>query len=84
MSGHALAGPLTLVVALGGVVVSIYYYFGWIKAAYFESWRPSSAEAAAPSRTPVGFALGVTLGALALFTVALGFYQGALGHWLKL
>jgi NADH-quinone oxidoreductase subunit N len=73
-----------LVVALGGVVVSIYYYFGWIKAAYFESWRPSSAEAAAPSRTPVGFALGVTLGALALFTVALGFYQGALGHWLKL
>ena len=26
-----------LAVAIGGVVLSIYYYFGWIKAAYFES-----------------------------------------------
>jgi NADH-quinone oxidoreductase subunit N len=72
-----------LLVAIGGVVISIYYYFGWIKAAYFESWKPSASEASAPVRTPVSLALGLTLGALALITVVLGFYQGPLGQWLR-
>jgi NADH-quinone oxidoreductase subunit N len=72
-----------LAVAIGGVVVSIYYYFGWIKAAYFEAWKPASPEAPAHVRTPVSLALGLALGALALFTVLLGFYQGSLGSWLK-
>jgi NADH-quinone oxidoreductase subunit N len=72
-----------LLVAIGGVVVSIYYYFGWIKAAYFEAWKPSASEATAPARAPVGLALRLTLGALALITVLLGFYQGPLGHWLR-
>jgi NADH-quinone oxidoreductase subunit N len=72
-----------LLVAIGGVVISIYYYFGWIKAAYFEAWKPSAAELSAPGRAPVGLALRLTLGALALITVVLGFYQGPLGHWLR-
>jgi NADH-quinone oxidoreductase subunit N len=72
-----------LIVAIAGVVVSIYYYFGWIRAAYFEAWKPSSPEATAPARAPVSVALGLTLGALALITVLLGFYQGPLGQWLK-
>jgi NADH-quinone oxidoreductase subunit N len=73
-----------LVVAIGGVVVSIYYYFGWIKAAYFEAWSPNPGALpsarplpAAPSR--VGSLVLVTL---ALATVVLGFYQAPLISWL--
>src|SRR5207253_8755388 len=51
-----------LVVAALGVVGSIYYYFGWIKAAFFECWTPpadlTAATPARPARTPVGFAAG--------------------------
>jgi NADH-quinone oxidoreductase subunit N len=75
----------TLAVAVLGVVVSIYYYFGWIKAAFFETWTPPADTAPLrPARTPVGVLAGVTLGALALGTVALGFYQGPLGKWLTM
>jgi NADH-quinone oxidoreductase subunit N len=71
------------VVAIAGVVISIYYYFGWIKAAYFESWKPVAADGAVPARTPVGLLLAVVLGALALCSVVLGFYPGPLGQWLQ-
>ncbi len=71
-----------LVVAIAGVVISIYYYFGWIKAAYFESWKPAAAEGAVPPRTAVGPLFGLVLGALALSSVVLGFFPGPLGHWL--
>ena len=71
-----------LAVAIAGVVVSIYYYFGWIKAAYFESWKPSADGSSSPVRTPVSLVLGLTLGALALGSILLGFYQGPIGHWL--
>jgi len=30
-----------LLIAAAGVAVSIYYYFGWIKAAFFETWTPT-------------------------------------------
>ena len=75
-----------LVIAAGGVVVSIYYYFGWIKAAFFETWTPppENATPSRPARTPVGFVAGVALGALALASIALGFYPGPLGHWLSM
>jgi NADH-quinone oxidoreductase subunit N len=73
-----------LVVAITGVVISIYYYFGWIKAAFFASWRPAgaAAPAARPSTTPVGASARVVLTLLALGSVLLGFYQAGLGQWL--
>jgi NADH-quinone oxidoreductase subunit N len=71
------------VIAATGVVISIYYYFGWIKAAFFETWTPSPDLAGVrPVRTPVGIVSGLTLGTLAIASVVLGFYQGPLGDWL--
>jgi len=71
-----------LAIAIAGVVISIYYYFGWIKAAFFETWTPPGSEGPArPERAPVGFAAGVVLSALALATITLGIYQGPLGLW---
>jgi NADH-quinone oxidoreductase subunit N len=71
-------------IAAVGVAISIYYYFGWIKAAFFETWVPPAADAAPahPPRTPVDLLAGATLGALALASVVLGFYQGPIGQWL--
>ena len=74
-----------LAVAIAGVVVSIYYYFGWIKAAFFPVWRPTDAgppAATAPARTTVGLGFRVALTALAVSSVLLGFYQGAFGQWI--
>ncbi len=76
-----------LAVAVVGVVISIYYYFGWIKAAFFETWMPPADDPNAPvrpARTPVSLVAGVTLGTLALASVVLGFYQGPLGAWLTM
>jgi NADH-quinone oxidoreductase subunit N len=74
-----------LIVAIIGVVVSIYYYFGWIKAAYFETWNapvlPGETDTR-PVRTRVGLMAGVTLASLAVATIVLGFYQGSFGEWL--
>lgn len=75
-----------LFVAIIGVVISIYYYFGWIKAAFFETWTPP-AEPGAPARpepTRVEWVAKLALAVLALASVALGFYQGPLGHWLTI
>jgi NADH-quinone oxidoreductase subunit N len=66
-----------LAVAIVGVVLSIYYYFGWIRAAFFEP-----AGSLAPARTPVGFASRATLTALALCSLLLVFFQGPLARWL--
>jgi len=75
----------TLAIAIVGVVISIYYYFGWIKAAFFETWTPPTDGAPVrPERTPVGLVSGVALGTLALASIVLGFYQGPLGQWLAL
>jgi len=73
-----------LLVAVAGVVVSIYYYFGWIKAAFFPAWRPPPmrGDAAAPVIARVGLTAGVTMVVLAFASVILGFYQGPLGAWL--
>lgn len=74
-----------LALAIVGVVISIYYYFGWIKAAFFETWRaplPEGETDSRPARTPVVWYAGVTLGLLALCSVLLGFYQGSFGGWL--
>ena len=76
-----------LAIAAVGVVISIYYYFGWIKAAFFETWTPPAdarGGLARPPRTPVGFIAGVALGALALASLVIGFYPGPLGNWLTM
>lgn len=74
-----------LAVAIIGVVISIYYYFSWIKAAFFETWAAPQAPGEPdrrPARTPLGWPAGVALGLLAVLTVLLGFYQGCFGDWL--
>ena len=73
-----------LAIAVIGVVISIFYYFGWIKAAFFDTWRAPLLEGETdyrPQPTAVQWPLGLALGALAVFTVVLGFYQGCLGDW---
>ncbi len=72
-----------LAVAVVGVVISIYYYFSWIRAAFFASGIPPEGDTPArPALPPVGFMAGLVLGLLAFATVLLGFYQGVLGQWL--
>ena len=74
-----------LAVAVIGVVVSIYYYFGWIKAAFFDAARPAEAPAPVPPRRLLPTFLGTTiLSALATATVLLGFFQEPLTRWLAL
>jgi NADH-quinone oxidoreductase subunit N len=81
------AGLLWLLgVAILGVVISIYYYFGWIKAAFFPAWptRPVEGEGTAtPARTPVTPALALVLAVLALASVLFGFYQAPVVAWLS-
>ncbi len=72
-----------LAIAIAGVIMSIYYYFGWIKAAFFTtpSAPPPENETAPAALTPVGLAAGVALLVLVIGSVVLGFYPGALGAW---
>jgi NADH-quinone oxidoreductase subunit N len=72
-----------LLVAIGGVVLSIYYYFGWIKAAFFETWSPNPAETVTRSTaSQPTLVSGAVLTILAVLTVLLGFYQEPLSRWL--
>lgn len=73
-----------LAVAIIGVVLSIYYYFGWIKAAFFETWSPNPAteDTSKPAVTTPTWIGHAVLTALALATVLLGFYQEPLTRWL--
>jgi NADH-quinone oxidoreductase subunit N len=84
IAAYQAGARVLLGIAALGVVISIYYYFGWIKAAFFETWTPPAGVAPRPSRTPVGTLSGLALGALALASIALGFYQGPFGQWLSL
>ena len=71
-----------LVVAVGGVVVSIYYYFGWIRAAFFESLGGGTVPSGQPAPSLPTWVGKLVLGALAVATVLLGFYPGPLTNWL--
>lgn len=73
-----------LAIAIVCVVISIYYYFGWIKAAWFEIWRPEGEPAPAAIGVMPGFVGTVILSALAFTTVLLGFFQEPLTRWLML
>jgi len=73
-----------LLVAIIGVVLSIYYYFGWLRAAFFPDAglaRPSGGTPAGAAPA-VGWTAGAVMAGLALASVVLGFYQGPLGSWL--
>jgi NADH-quinone oxidoreductase subunit N len=75
-----------LALAIVGVVISIYYYFGWIRAVFFPPWvgTDTSVRSSVPPRTPVTLVTGLVLGALALASIGLGFYPGPLGQWLTM
>jgi len=73
-----------LAIAATGVVISIYYYFGWIKAAFFDTWSPSGETAPNPARTAPSRTAKFALATLALASIGLGFYQGPLGQWLTM
>ncbi len=68
-----------LAVAILGVVVSIYYYFGWLRAAFFQNWQtpttPSDVPAHPADRIRVPVAMKALLAVLALASVFFGFYQ---------
>jgi NADH-quinone oxidoreductase subunit N len=68
-----------LAVAITGVVISIYYYFGWIRAAYFSDESPISPAMRQRVGEGGGMLLRVALAALAAASVVLGFFQGPLG-----
>ena len=74
-----------LAVAIGGVVVSIYYYFGWIKAAYLSTWtapKSDTEDMSCPARTVVSVPMAMTLSALAVASVFFGLYQAPLMAWI--
>ena len=69
-------------VAVIGVVLSIYYYFGWIREATFRFWKLPRLEEE-PSPQPrvlpeIGLVGKITLGGLALLILLLGLYPGPL------
>lgn len=75
-----------LAVAVVGVVISIYYYFGWIREVWFESsgvaddQHPDPAQDSQAGDIPTpGVAHKWVLGALAIATILLGIFQGSLG-----
>ena len=70
-----------LAVAIAGVVISIYYYFGWIRAAYFNDEPVASPEIARRARDGGGRLLAIALAALVVASIVLGIYQGPLGSW---
>jgi NADH-quinone oxidoreductase subunit N len=70
-----------LVVAIIGVVISIYYYFGWIRAAFFETPVIGTPPARPAITAPAWLGIA-TLALLGIMTVLLGFYQQPLTSWL--
>ncbi len=73
-----------LAIAVIGVVISIYYYFGWImEVVYRHNKYPvdkTDDELAKPEWAYVGIAPRLILGCLASITVILGIYQGMLKY----
>jgi len=74
-----------LAVAVIGVVLSIYYYFGWMKLALFEFTRivPQDVTTKELKVGPISVPSRLLLGALALATVVLGLFQGPLSGWVS-
>jgi NADH-quinone oxidoreductase subunit N len=74
-----------LLVSIVGVVISIYYYFGWMREALFRhpgiSGLPPTAKADLP-RSPTSWGR-IALGLLAAATLFVGLYQGFLPESLR-
>lgn len=75
---------LLLGVAVFGVVISTYYYFGWIRDAFFFVWKDSKDRETevyhSTKRTPLlTIPDRMVLIIIVLFTLLLGVYQGAIG-----
>ncbi|MGH8017952.1 MAG: NADH-quinone oxidoreductase subunit N, partial [Opitutaceae bacterium] len=72
-------------VAILGVILSIYYYFGWMKLALFEFIRivPQDVSSKELSVRPMSLGGRFLLGALALATFVLGVFQGPLSGWVS-
>ena len=72
-------------VAVVGVVISIYYYFGIIKAAFFEAWRFSEDEEKTAEHVPgsrLGFFGKLAIVMVVAGTIVIGFYQAPLSSML--
>jgi NADH-quinone oxidoreductase subunit N len=70
-----------LAIAIAGVAVSIYYYFGWIRVAYFsDEAEPEASAAPLATTASTDLILRIALALLAGASVLLGFYQGPLGR----
>ena len=65
-------------VAVIGVVISIFYYFSWIREAFFASKHPEPTD----EREHAGVSIihKFALGTLAATVIVLGIYQGFLGQ----
>jgi NADH-quinone oxidoreductase subunit N len=75
---------LLLGVSVLGVVISIYYYFGWIREVYFTQSRPVQIEFV-PRATQLPALSGsqkFALGLLTALTIILGFYVGGIGSFM--
>ena len=83
-----------LIVAILAVVVSIYYYFAWIRAAFFTHWEstPVPDEPTAPPTQPanvnanaihVPLAMKLLLAALALASILFGLWQTPVMNFLS-
>ncbi|MDR2674464.1 MAG: NADH-quinone oxidoreductase subunit N [Opitutaceae bacterium] len=73
-------------VAIAGVVVSIYYYFGWLRAAFFQNWESPDAPGDVlerPAPAPVHPGVAAVLIVLALGSLVLGVWQTPVTRWLQ-
>lgn len=71
-----------LAVAIIGVVISIYYYFGWIRSAYFRSWDLTSEEGGSIAKQKLASIHCFVLGLVALAVIVFGVYQASLSNYL--
>lgn len=73
---------LLLTVAILGVVISIYYYFGWLRNAFFFIWKDDAKPYVQKEAISLSLSDRIVLGVIIAFTLLLGVYQGVIGHFI--